>query len=104
MFFATLGVLLAYMPTMALSNSVALNAITDTEQQFPAIRVFGTIGWIVAGLIVGLAAAGRRGAYADAALPRGRVSLVYGLYSFTLPNTLAAGGQGTPSLFSLLGP
>ena len=43
MFMATLGVLLAYMPTIALSNSVAINALTDTEKQFPALRVFGTI-------------------------------------------------------------
>lgn len=54
MFLATLGVLLAYMPTIALSNSIALGVIANPERQFPAIRVFGTIGWIVAGLIVGV--------------------------------------------------
>ena len=103
MFFATLGVLLAYMPTIALSNSVALNAITDTEKQFPAIRVFGTIGWIVAGLIVGLVLPGDAERTQMPLYLAGAVSLVYGLYSFTLPNTPPQAGQGTPSLFSLLG-
>ena len=103
MFMATLGVLLAYMPTIALSNSVALNAITDTEKQFPAIRVFGTIGWIVAGLIVGLVLPGDAERTQMPLYLAGAVSLVYGLYSFTLPNTPPQAGQGTPSLFSLLG-
>ena len=103
MFFATLGVLLAYMPTIALSNSVALNAITDTEKQFPAIRVFGTIGWIVAGLIVGLVLPGDAERTQMPLYLAGAVSLIYGLYSFTLPNTPPQAGQGSPSIVSLLG-
>ncbi|MFL6734001.1 MAG: MFS transporter, partial [Sphingomicrobium sp.] len=85
MFMATLGVLIAYMPTIALSNSVALNSITDPERQFPAIRVFGTIGWIVAGLIVGALLPGEAEKTVQPILLAAGVSVAYGLYSFTLP-------------------
>src|SRR5688500_2378973 len=103
MFFATLGVLLAYMPTIALSNSVALNGLTNTEKQFPALRVFGTIGWIVAGLIVGLALPGEAERTAMPLYLAGGVSILYGLYSFTLPKTPPRAGEGKPSVVTLLG-
>jgi hypothetical protein len=43
---------LLYMPTIALSNSIAFQQMTDPGRQFPWIRVFGTVGWIVAGLMI----------------------------------------------------
>lgn len=45
---------LLYMPTIALSNNIAFQQMSDPGRQFPWIRVFGTIGWIVAGLMIGL--------------------------------------------------
>jgi len=75
---------LLYMPTIALSNSIAFHQMTDPGKQFPWIRVFGTLGWIVAGLIIGglkieptiytfMIAAG--------------VSAALGFLSFVLPDT-----------------
>jgi nucleoside transporter len=42
-----------YSPTLALVNAISFNQMASPEKQFPAVRVFGTVGWIVAGLCVG---------------------------------------------------
>ena len=91
---------LLYMPTIALTNNVAFSQMTDPGKQFPWIRVFGTIGWIVAGTLVG-----NLGIEKDAAtfhIAAG-VSLLMGLFSFTLPNTPPKAKTGSTSAASAIG-
>ena len=40
------------MPTLALVNSVSFNQMKDTASEFPLIRTFGTIGWIISGVVI----------------------------------------------------
>jgi nucleoside transporter len=76
---------LFYAATIPLATAIAFNAIKDIGREFPAIRVWGTIGWIVAGLLVGSIAGA-----AETALPMRMAATVYlllGVYAFTLPAT-----------------
>jgi nucleoside transporter len=98
---------LCYMPTLALANSLAFHNITDQEKQFPVIRVFGTIGWIVAGLFISFFLAGFvTGLPEHTALPlysAAIASLLLGVYSFTLPHTPPSGRGQAVSLRSITG-
>jgi nucleoside transporter len=82
---------LCYMPTMGLANSLAFHHITDQERQFPMIRVFGTIGWIVAGLLISFVLSRFVGGLAEETsaplYTTGIASIVLGLFAFTLPHT-----------------
>lgn len=94
--------MLCYMPTIGLTNTLAFHNITDQEKQFPLIRVFGTLGWIAAGVLVSL------GLNAETtAVPfyvAGAASIAMGLFSFTLPHTPPpAAGSGAVTAREILG-
>ena len=93
--------MLCYMPTLGLTNSLAFHNLTDREKHFPLIRVFGTIGWIVANVIVSLLLKADKSALQF--YVTGGVAVLMGIYSFTLPHTPPpAKGKGI-SLRDVLG-
>ena len=98
---------LCYMPTLGLANSLAFHHIQSQEQQFPLIRVFGTVGWIVAGLVISLVLSRLMTAVPETtAWPlytAGIASLLLGIFSFTLPHTPPRGAGQPVSLRSIAG-
>jgi nucleoside transporter len=100
---------LCYMPTLGLTNSLAFHHITDQEKQFPLIRVFGTIGWIVAGLFISFVLAGFVSGDQlpdETALPlytAATASVLLGIFSFFLPHTPPSNKGTAVSMRSILG-
>ena len=88
-----LGYMILYMPTLALVNSVAFRTMDDPSKDFSKVRVWGTVGWIVAGLVISFVfswdsqeAIGQgmlRNTFYMTAIAAGAL----GLFSFTLPKT-----------------
>ena len=79
--------MLLYMPTLALSNSVAFHQMEDPSKQFASIRVLGSVGWIVAGLVIGFFAWEGNQTLKYSFYMSSAASALLGLYCFTLPNT-----------------
>ena len=92
--------MLCYFPTLALTNSLAMHHVTDSAKEFPLIRVFGTIGWIIAGLALGWLAWGSRIEMFHLA---GVAAILQGLYCFTLPHTPPPMAGKKASVRELLG-
>jgi NHS family xanthosine MFS transporter len=95
---------LFFMPTIGLSYSVCYSVMAkhgmDTIKDFPPIRVWGTVGFIVAMWVVNLAG---WGAGSNQLLLASGAALVLGIYSFTLPPSPPTKAQKGSSLISALG-
>ena len=95
-----LGYMIAYMPTLALVNSVSFNQMNDPAKQFPMVRVFGTIGWILAGLIISFVFKWDsienigNGLLSNTFLMVAIASAILGVFSFTLPKTPPSVAKG----------
>lgn len=76
-----------YMPTLALVNAISFRQMKDPANEFPGIRVLGTIGWIVAGLTIGWLAWEKQGQLVNTFRMAAVASAALGLFSFFLPNT-----------------
>ena len=90
---------LSYMPTLALVNNISFHKMENPDKEFPKVRVWGTIGWIVAGVMIsfvlsrlfsGVDVSGAAVKVDATAVPMKMAaiaSILMGLYSLTLPNT-----------------
>lgn len=79
--------MILFMPTLALVNAVSFKQMRSPEKEFSFIRVWGTIGWIVAGLIIGWLAWEQKNVLVNTFRLAAILSAVLGVFSFTLPNT-----------------
>lgn len=87
-----LAYMILFMPTLALVNAIAFNQMKDPAKEFSIIRIWGTIGWIAAGLLISFLAWDSQNGISEGLLKNtwimaSIVSLVLGAYSFTLPLT-----------------
>jgi nucleoside transporter len=88
-----LGYMILYMPTLALVNSVSFNQMKNPAKEFSMVRVFGTLGWIIAGLSISYIfnwdqeANIGEGLLKNTFLMTAIASLILGVFSFTLPKT-----------------
>ena len=88
-----LAYMILYMPTLALVNAISFRQMAEPARHFAGVRVWGTIGWIVAGLVISYlfawdSRAGiSRGLLRNTFLMGSLASFALGVYSFTLPRT-----------------
>ncbi|MGJ7032584.1 nucleoside permease [Niabella hirudinis] len=105
----TFGYMIAYMPTLALVNSVSFRQMSNPEKQFSNIRVFGTVGWIVAGLLISwlkwdnVQNNAADGTLRNTFLMASIAAAVLGIFSFTLPKTPPQKTEQNASISQILG-
>jgi len=95
--------MLLYMPTLALANSVAFHQMENPSKEFASIRVLGSVGWIVAGLIIGYFGWEGSQTLKNTFYMSSIASAFLGFYSFTLPNTPPKLGSNKFKIREILG-
>ena len=95
--------MILFMPTLALVNSVAFHQMKDPSKEFPPIRVFGTVGWIVAGLTIGYLGWESQKLLSYTFYLTACASAILGVFSFTLPDTPPKVEKGDYSISKVLG-
>lgn len=86
-FILIVAYMMLYMPTLALVNAIAFKQMSNPTEQFPIIRVLGTIGWIVVGNLIAFLALEKNDQLESTFTMAAAASLLLGIYSFFLPNT-----------------
>lgn len=86
--------MIVYMPTLALVNSISFRQMENPSAQFAQVRVLGTVGWILAGLIIGYMAWESSNLLQNTFKLAAGASLALGLFSFFLPHTPPGNAQG----------
>lgn len=92
---------LCYFPTLGLTSSLAFHHLTNQEKEFPIVRVFGTIGWIAAGIVVSKIL--QADFESTPLYVAGGASLFLGLYSYSLPRTPPPSAGTTTSWREIVG-
>jgi nucleoside transporter len=100
---ALFAYMILYMPTLALVNSISFKQMADPAKEFPGIRVLGTVGWIVAGLIIGWLGWEKGGTLDLTFKMTAAASGLLGILSFTLPNTPPPKAGSKTTLSDILG-
>jgi nucleoside transporter len=103
-FFAVILVyMILFMPTIALANTVSFRQMRSPETQFPTVRMFGTIGWIIAGLLIGFLGWEFTQSLDLTFKMAAVVAVVLGIYCFTLPHTPPEGRGQRRTVRDILG-
>ena len=101
--------MIIYMPTLALVNSVSFRQMTDPAKEFAHVRLWGTVGWIVAGLLISFAfawdspAGVASGMLKNTFLMVAISSALLGVMSFFLPATPPTAKGGDVKISDILG-
>lgn len=104
-----LSYMILYMPTLALVNSVSFNQMKDPEKEFSSIRIWGTLGWIAAGLLISFAfhwdsqQGVKEGLLKNTFFMASIASITLGLFSFLLPKTPPKGAGEKVTIADVLG-
>ena len=98
-FWVILAYCVTFAPTMALTTSIAMQQVTNTEKDFPGIRVMGTVAWIAVTNVIGYYQVGGSDMIFKISMV---TAVILGIFSFFLPNTPPKPSQST-SVSAILG-